>query len=318
MVSSLSYERSKACGEPPRLRVRRGMTGPALLMLAHGSRDAQARAEYVRIHEALAARLAPRTVVFAVLEFPDDDKLPSIEEGWRRCLAAGAAHIVALPFFLFPAGHVRGDLPMELRAARDAVGWASLDLLPPLGSADEILEALEDRANEARAQLDPTEGSTTEPPALIVVGAGTSDPDANGDLCKASRLLWERSPTRYSMVETAWVSLTRPTVPEVVERCRRLGAERIVVAPYFLNTGVLLKRIDERLAEAREQHPELSIARAPHIGIHPRVLDLLAARARAALCADGSDDSGQAVCRRPSCNAVVEGRASLAGAGPRR
>jgi sirohydrochlorin cobaltochelatase len=288
------------------------MTNRALLMLAHGSRDPEARAEYVRIHEALAARLAPRTVVFAVLEFPDEGALPSIEEGWRRCLAAGAEQIVVLPFFLFPAGHVRQDLPAQLRAARASVGWARLDLLPPLGPADAILETLDTRASEALAASSLGDGADSRPAALIVVGAGTSDPDANGDLCKASRLLWERFPNRYSMVETAWVSLTRPTVPEVIERCRRLGAERIVAAPYFLNTGVLLKRIDERLAEAREQHPELSIVRAAHFGLHPGMLSLLEGRARAGLDGESSESGLQAVCCRPSCLAFATGRAQLA------
>ena len=288
------------------------MPNRALLLLAHGSRDAEARAEYVRIHEALAARLAPRPVVFSVLEFPDDEALPSIREGWRRCLAAGAEQIEALPFFLFPAGHVREDLPAELRAARASVGWARLDMLPPLGPADEILDTLAGRADDALAAVASPDESDARPTALIVVGAGTSDPDANGDLCKASRLLWERFPDRYAMVETAWISLTRPSVPDVIERCRRLGAERIVVAPYFLNTGVLLKRIDARLAEAREKFPELVIVRAAHFGLHPRLLSLLAGRALAALDGTGSDSGVQAVCCRPSCSAVVVGRASLA------
>jgi sirohydrochlorin cobaltochelatase len=289
------------------------MTHRALLMLAHGSRDAEARAEYVRIHQALAERLAPRTVVFAVLEFPDEDALPSIEEGWRRCLAAGAEEIVALPFFLFPAGHVREDLPAELRTARAAVGWAGLDFLPPLGPADEILDTLDARATEALAGASlSSEADADQTTALIVAGAGTSDPDANGDLCKASRLLWERFPNRYAMVETAWVSLTRPTVPDVIERCRRLGAERIVVAPYFLNTGVLLKRIDARLGEAREKHPELVLVRSAHFGLHPHLLGLLERRALAALDGTTPNAGLQAVCCRPSCASVVTGRAMLA------
>ena len=149
--------------------------------------------------------------------------------------------------------------------------------------------------------------------AAIVVGAGTSDPDANGDLCKAVRLLWEHYPDQYALTEPAWVSLTRPTVGEAIDRCRRLGAERIVVAPYFLNTGVLLKRLDARLAEAREQHPELSITRAAHFGPHPRLLDLLERRARAGFEAAEPDSHLLAVCGRPSCAAVASGRAALRG-----
>jgi sirohydrochlorin cobaltochelatase len=279
----------------------------ALLVLAHGSRDRDARAEYHRIHDALAARLAPSIVVFSVLEFPNDDEgLPSIEEGWRRCLASGADDIVALPFFLFPAGHVREDLPAELRAARRAAGWADVNLLPPLGPADEILDALDGRVQDALAS-----DGDERPAALVIVGAGTSDPDANGDLCKAARLVWERFGDRYPLVEPAWVSLTRPTVGEVLDRCRRLGFERVVAAPYFLNTGILLKRIDARIAEFREQHPEMSIVRSAHFGLHPRLLDLLERRARAALDGDQAPAGLLAICGRPSCSAVAVGRSAL-------
>src|SRR4051794_19898867 len=62
---------SKWKERPGRHRTHKAMTQRAVLLLAHGSRDAEARAEYVRIHEALADRLVGRTVVFSVLEFPD-------------------------------------------------------------------------------------------------------------------------------------------------------------------------------------------------------------------------------------------------------
>jgi sirohydrochlorin cobaltochelatase len=281
------------------------MQDQALLLLAHGSRDDEARAEYGRIHEALAARLAPIPVVFAVLEFPGDDGLLSIGDGWRRCLESGARRIVALPFFLFPAGHVREDLPTELEAARERVGWAELQLLPPLGAAEPLLDAVEARVGEAAGQSSGPEA------ALILVGAGTSNPDANGDLCKAARLLWERVNDRFSMVEPAWVSLTRPSVDEAIDRCVKLGAERIVLMPYFLNTGVLLKRIDARLLVAQAAHPGISMTQGNHLGLHPRLLDLLESRARAGLDGGERAEGPVAVCGRPSCTNVVAAQERL-------
>lgn len=278
-------------------------------MIAHGSRDAEARAEYRRIHEVLQTRLAPTKTVFSVLEFPNaEDGLPSIAEGWRECLNTGASRVVALPFFLFPAGHVRQDLPEELGQARDAGGWAPIEFLPPLGPADEILEAVDGRVRDALAELSVLGAAGT---AIVLVGAGTSDPDANGDLCKAARLLWEWSGARYSMVEPAWVSLTRPSVEETVERCVRLGASRIVVMPYFLNTGVLLKRIDAKLRAVRETHPELQVVRAAHLGLHPKMLDLLERKAREGLDGRCEREGLLAVCGRASCMSVAAGRASL-------
>ena len=279
------------------------MTDQALLLMAHGSRDGAAREEYVRIAEALARRLPNETVVFSALEFPDEDKLPSIEEGWRRCLDAGARRIVAMPFFLFPAGHVREDLPTELRAARETGRWTAVDFLPPLGPADELLDAVAARAEEAI-------GGRAET-AVILVGAGTSDPDANGDLCKAARLLWERYNAKFPLVETAWVSLTRPSVGEAIDRCVRLGAERIALVPYFLNTGVLLKRIDARVVEASQAHPAVSIVRGAHLGLHPRLLDLIERRAREGVACEIEQAGLMAVCGRSSCASVARGRSGL-------
>ena len=300
------------------------MTDQALLLMAHGSRDRAAREEYVRIAAALATRLPNETVVFSALEFPDEDKLPSIEEGWRRCLEAGARRIVALPFFLFPAGHVREDLPDELDRARRAGGDAEVELLPPLGPADELLDVLIDRADDALATpgggsgngttagaVEGETGGASGSDAMLLVGAGTSDPDANGDLCKAARLVWERAHDRYPLAEAAWVSLTEPSVPQAVERCVKLGARRIAVVPYFLNTGILLKRIDARLAECRARYPDVPMPLGAHMGLHPRLLDLLERRAREGLDRQCQRAGLMAVCGRSSCASVATGRARL-------
>src|SRR5439155_8786493 len=136
----------------------------------------------------------------------------------------------------------------------------------------------EGRGAEVAAVLPDQAGGPT---GLLLIGAGTSDPDANADLYRAARLLWERR--RFELVEVAFVSLTQPTVADGVQRIRALGAKRIVAVPYFLNTGVLSRRIAARLESLRQADPELSIVLAAELGLHPELLDLLAERAQRAL-----------------------------------
>lgn len=259
------------------------MMRQALLILAHGSRDAGARAEYVRLTDLMTARLPELFVQFSVLEFPGDG-LASIAEGVGRCVEAGAERLVALPYFLFAAGHVREDLPGELRTAVADQPGLRIAYQPPLGVDKRLLDVLEARAAAAAEHQAAVMSGAT---ALLLVGAGTSDADANADLFRAARLLWERR--RHDFVEVAFVSLTEPNVAEAVRRCQALGAARVLVVPYFLNTGVLSRRIAARLEACRQEQPGLSIVLGGEIGLHPALIDLLVERARRGLASTDLD-----------------------------
>jgi sirohydrochlorin cobaltochelatase len=70
------------------------------------------------------------------------------------------------------------------------------------------------------------------------VAAGSADPDANADVAKMARLLWEWR-GGGGAVEAAFASATRPTLEEAIDRLGRLGYAEVTVAPYFLAPGRL-------------------------------------------------------------------------------
>jgi sirohydrochlorin cobaltochelatase len=119
---------------------------------------------------------------------------------------------------------------------------------------------------------------------VILVGRGSSDPDANADLYKVARLLWDGR--GFAGVEAAFVSLASPSVPEALERCRRLGATRVAVVPYFLFTGVLVERIRAQ-AEAWVAGPGagagVEVLVGEHLGAVEPVAHLVLERHREAL-----------------------------------
>jgi sirohydrochlorin cobaltochelatase len=117
----------------------------------------------------------------------------------------------------------------------------------------------------------------------VVVGRGTTDPDANGDLAKIARLYYEGR--EHPFVEPAFVSLAPPSVQQALERCRRLGAERVVVLPYFLFTGVLERRIREQALEYADA-TGLEVRVSPYFGPDDVLVDLVLERYREALEGD--------------------------------
>jgi len=109
-----------------------------------------------------------------------------------------------------------------------------------------------------------------------VVGRGTSDPDANSNIAKVMRMLWEG--IGFGWGETAYSGVTFPLVAPALERAARLGYKRIVVFPYFLFTGVLVQRIYEATDAVALRHPAIEFIKAPYLNDHPLVLDTFCER----------------------------------------
>jgi sirohydrochlorin cobaltochelatase len=116
---------------------------------------------------------------------------------------------------------------------------------------------------------------------LLLVGRGSSDPDANANIAKVARFLQEGYPTTWAA--WAYSGIAKPLLEEAMPVCERAGFRRIVVQPYFLFTGVLLKRIYAYVEERRQARPDLEILAMPHLQAHPLLLDAFAQRAEEAL-----------------------------------
>jgi sirohydrochlorin cobaltochelatase len=254
------------------------VTPPPLLLAAHGTRDPAGVAGF----QALAARVADLAgqdgieVAGGFIELSAPPLRDAVTSLAATSLAStGPARIVAVPLMLVAAGHAKGDIPAALAREQARHPGVSFTYARTLGPHPALIELLDARV--AAVAGDP-------PPAVLVVGRGSTDPDANADVVKTARLLWEGRD--YPLAETAFVSLARPDVAEGLERCRRLGARRVVVARYFLFPGVLPDRVAEQAAQYAAAHPELDVAVAGVLGDCDELAALVLERYREALSGD--------------------------------
>jgi sirohydrochlorin cobaltochelatase len=240
---------------------------PALLIVGHGSRDPRGAEEFHELVSLVRAR-APMPVEGGFIEL----SRPPISECVNNLKERGAREISAVPLMLLAAGHAKDDVPATL--VREKLTHPDLDFHygRALGIRPELLELMDERIS-AVVPEEEKEGT-----AVLIVGRGSSDPDANSDLAKMSRLYFEGRP--YPLVETAFVSLAPPSVTEALERCRRLGAGRVAVFSYFLFTGVLEERIREQSWNFAEDNPEMEVRYAGYFGPDARVAALVMERYR--------------------------------------
>lgn len=260
---------------------------PAVLIVGHGSRDPDGTDEFVKLVERFRAHERGRIVELGFLEFAE----PVIAEGIDRCVERGARTIAVLPGMLMAAGHAKNDIPSEIHEARRRYPGVAFHYGRHLHLHANVLRLCELRLEEAEtAAARPIERRDT---LLLVVGRGSSDPDANADVHKLTRMLWEGM--GYGWATTCFSGVTTPLVPEALDRCQRMGFARIVVFPFFLFTGILEKRIRTQTAEFAAQHPETDFLCAGHLNDHPLLFEAFIDRAEEAL--HGSPNMNCELCK---------------------
>ncbi|MFD6289532.1 sirohydrochlorin chelatase [Streptomyces sp. NPDC060205] len=246
---------------------------PALLLAGHGTRDdsgAEAFRDFVR---ELGRRNPGLPVAGGFIGLSP----PPLADAVAELAAQGVRRFAAVPLTLVSGGPAEGDLPAALAREQARHPGTSYAYGRPLGPHPALLAVLERRLDDALG------GPVRTPQdragvTVLLVGRGSTDPEANAEVHKAARLLWEGR--GYAGVETAFVSLAAPDVPSGLERCVRLGARRIVVLPYFLFNGTLPERIRQQSEGWAAARPEVEVVAADVIGPEPELLDLVMERYR--------------------------------------
>src|SRR5581483_4845957 len=106
---------------------------------------------------------------------------------------------------------------------------------------------------------------------------GTTDPDANSEVSKLARMLEEGMGFGSSYV--CYAGTTEPSVSEGLRKAARLSDQRLIIFPYFLFDGVLVKRIYAAADDLQARHPGLEVLKGGYLGPEPDVAQVLLERA---------------------------------------
>ncbi|MBQ1032207.1 uroporphyrinogen-III C-methyltransferase [Micromonospora sp. C97] len=258
------------------------MTG--LVIVGHGTRSAAGVDQFAALVERVRRRGDLGDVEGGFIEL----SRPPLTDAVGALVARGHRALVALPLVLTGAGHGKGDIPAAMAREQERHPGLTYRYGRPLGPHPLLHTALEERIDAALAGAGragtEVAGADRAGTWVALIGRGSTDPDANAEVAKVARLLSEGR--GYAGVEPGFISLAQPSVPAVLERLRRLGARRIVVAPYFLFAGVLPDRIVAQSAEFAAAHPDLDVRVADVIGDCDALADLVRERYAEALGGD--------------------------------
>lgn len=243
-----------------------------ILLCGHGSRDPETAREFERLAAGVGTCLPDSDVTIGYLELAT----PTISDSLATLVTRGAERILILPTMLLEANHLTNDVPLLVERFATAHPQIELRLGPGLSRENRLLEAA--AARIAEAEKSTQQAVPRAESVLLMVARGSSNADANARIDAMAREL--AAQLGFGHVITAFSGAAAPSAETGLEQALASGARRIVVLPYLLLTGVLVKRLAALCDAAALAHPTVDILRTVHLGDHPLVLDCLAAQAR--------------------------------------
>lgn len=194
---------------------------PALVLVAHGSRDPRALATVRALMGRVREQRPGLSVRLGHIEL-NEPLLPD------TLAALGDREAVLVPLLLSRGYHIKQDIP-EMAAG----SAAHTRVAAPLGPHPLLVDTLHARLVEAGwpTRMTKAERRTS---AVILAAAGSRDPEAAVDAGRTAHLLEARLGVP---VVNAYASAAAPTVEEAVRALRAQGRPRAAVASYFTAPG---------------------------------------------------------------------------------
>lgn len=266
-----------------------------ILLVGHGSRDKNGNIEIEKFSTEWKSRNPDWNITTCFIEFADillDDGLD---------IAADAAtsnksnKVIIVPLILNAAGHVKMEIPFHISKARQRHSHIKFVYAKHIGAGVHILNILKRNLTTALASIEMPDPRST---GVIILGRGSSDQFANGELAKMARWLYEK--TDHDIVEIAFTGITYPRLESVVLRQNLMGMTQIVILPYYLFTGTLIERIKRQTHRLQQQYPNISFALSNYFGFENEIYDSLRNRVNQVL--GKSDTTYNAMLECDGCN----------------
>ncbi|NMO01280.1 sirohydrochlorin chelatase [Gordonia sp. TBRC 11910] len=238
------------------------MTAPALLLVAHGSRDPRFAATAERVRSAVRTELPGVTVGLSYLDLTE----PLVGDALSQ-LAETVGDVVVVPLLFGDGYHSRFDLPAIISAAKRQHPALHAVQTRVVGDTS-LVPALAARLDEAGLR-----GSD----GVVMCAVGSSDADSDAQARRRGAELSALTRVPVEVVFATKLGRADAELRRAASRLRSQGARRIALSPYFLSAGLLTERVNERL---RALEPGVVVAGA--IGDHPALTAAVVERFAAA------------------------------------
>lgn len=236
-----------------------------ILLVGHGSRDPNGNKEIELFAEKWQAQHPNWRIEVCYIEFAE----VLLDEGFDNA-AQNSSKVLVIPLILNAAGHVKMEIPEHLEKARQRHPDVEFIYGKHLGVSMTLLKVIKRRLAQVMETMAMPDPKTT---SVIILGRGSSDKIANGEVAKLAR--WVQEESDHEICDIAFTGITYPRLETIVQRQVKLGMTQIAILPYYLFTGILITRIAEQYNFLQTQYPQIRFALGDYLGFEPEIMTLL-------------------------------------------
>lgn len=244
-----------------------------VLLVGHGSRYQQSNSDIEKFTINWQAQHPNWRIEVCFIEFAT----VLLDEGFDKA-AQGSERVFVIPLILNAAGHVKMEIPEHLEKARLRHPAVKFSYGKHLGVNMTMLKIVRRRLMQLMNQIAMPDPKNT---GVIVLGRGSSDKVANGEVAKLARWLWEE--TDHELIDIAFTGITYPRLETILQRQIKLGMKQIIIQPYYLFTGTLIQRIAKQFGYLQQQYPQIRMALGSYLGFEKEIYQLLDTNVKALL-----------------------------------
>ncbi len=254
-----------------------------VLLVGHGSRFVEGNREIEQFAANWREQNPDWHIETCFIEFAEVLLDAGLDNAAKHA-ASNSKKVIVTPLILNAAGHVKMEIPEFIEQARLRHPGIVFVYARHLGADESILAILQRELNKVMAALDVPDPKTT---GVILLGRGSSDRFANGEIAKMARWLYEECDHEH--IDIAFTGITWPRLERVVQQQVALGLTQIAILPYYLFTGTLIERIKRQVARLQSQYPQVAIECGHYFGFEKEIYALLTTRV---LQANARDNAG--------------------------
>lgn len=244
----------------------------AICLIGHGSRDPDGVQEFLTLSQKLCERKFCHIVESGFLEFAN----PDITEGLSACLRNGVKNIILLPGILFSGKHTQRDVPHTADEVFRNHPEINLIYAEPLATQAKVIEACQKRIEEEEKNS-PKSFSRSET-LLMTIGHGSRDTDFNSEVEKTLSQLGDEM--GFGKTLTGFAGSSQHYMEDMQEKFTPHGFRRVILFPFFLFSGVWIKRVHALADTLQGKYLDTEFLKASCLSHHALIIDALIQRAR--------------------------------------